>query len=421
MHVLGVLFVVLAVASAPAQAVTVTRLDGSSLEGELKAWDSAHIVLSSGEGEARLGTNELISLRWPQSTDADSEAKAALLIVELLDGTVLPADELTVADSQLHIALPGQAGVGEQRLSVPVAQAAAIQLRALEAPLDSQWQEIREQDFAGDVLVVLKKNGQSLDYVEGVLGDVTAEKIEFKLEGDTAQVDRDKVAGFLYRRPAAHPRTDAPCVLAGLSGLRASAERVELAGGLLRIATRSGVEFDWPLADIHFADFSAGKLVYLSDIRQATVQWSPLVGLPDGADLLRQYGQPRRDHSAFGGPLTVWNHPTATSGLAAGTRSFAKGLALRSRTEMVFRLPAGYQHFLATAGIEPATRGTGSVQLVVFGDDRLLHEEEITGQPQPLDLKLDVSGVRRLKIVVDFGKNLDSGDWLNLCDARLVK
>jgi hypothetical protein len=26
-----------------------------------------------------------------------------------------------------------------------------------------------------------------------------------------------------------------------------------------------------------------------------------------------------------------------------------------------------------------------------------------------------------LKIVVDYGQNLDTGDWLNLCDARLIK
>jgi len=35
--------------------------------------------------------------------------------------------------------------------------------------------------------------------------------------------------------------------------------------------------------------------------------------------------------------------------------------------------------------------------------------------------ELDVAGVNRLKIVVDYGQNLDTGDWLNLCNARIVK
>ena len=38
---------------------------------------------------------------------------------------------------------------------------------------------------------------------------------------------------------------------------------------------------------------------------------------------------------------------------------------------------------------------------------------------KPLDL--DVSGVRRLTILVDFGENLDTADHLDLAEARLVK
>jgi hypothetical protein len=36
-------------------------------------------------------------------------------------------------------------------------------------------------------------------------------------------------------------------------------------------------------------------------------------------------------------------------------------------------------------------------------------------------LDLDISGVRRLEIVVDYGKGGDMGDQLNLCEARLTK
>ena len=35
-------------------------------------------------------------------------------------------------------------------------------------------------------------------------------------------------------------------------------------------------------------------------------------------------------------------------------RSFAKGFALRSRTELVYRLPDGFNRFTALAGIDPA-------------------------------------------------------------------
>jgi hypothetical protein len=105
----------------------------------------------------------------------------------------------------------------------------------------------------------------------------------------------------------------------------------------------------------------------------------------------------------------------------AATRTFSKGLALRSRTEIVYRLPAGFQRFIAVAGIDPATTAAGNVRLAILGDDRVLVETEITGDQPPQSLQLDIANVKRLKIVVDYGQNLDTGDWLNLCDARIAK
>ena len=40
--------------------------------------------------------------------------------------------------------------------------------------------------------------------------------------------------------------------------------------------------------------------MYLSDMDPASQNWSPLVVLPAGVTLAAEYGQPRRDHSAFG-------------------------------------------------------------------------------------------------------------------------
>jgi hypothetical protein len=105
----------------------------------------------------------------------------------------------------------------------------------------------------------------------------------------------------------------------------------------------------------------------------------------------------------------------------SATKTFSKGLALRSRTEITYRLPPRYQRFMAIAGIEPATTTAGHVRLSIFGDDRALLETEVTGDQPPHPIQLDISNVKRLKILVDFGQNLDTGDWLNLCDARIAK
>ena len=61
------------------------------------------------------------------------------------------------------------------------------------------------------------------------------------------------------------------------------------------------------------------------------------------------------------------------------------------------------------------------MRLAIFGDNRVLIETEVTGDHPPQPIQLDIANVKRLKIVVDYGQNLDTGDWLNLCDARIAK
>src|SRR4029079_3706883 len=77
--------------------------------------------------------------------------------------------------------------------------------------------------------------------------------------------------------------------------------------------------------------------------------------------------------------------------------------------------------FIAIAGIDPATSAAGNMRLAIFGDDRALVETEVTGDQPPQPIHLDIANVKRIKIVVDYGQNLDTGDWLNLCDARIAK
>jgi hypothetical protein len=195
---------------------------------------------------------------------------------------------------------------------------------------------------------------------------------------------------------------------------------VRLAAGILQVTTMAGVKLEWPLAEVDFADFSAGKIRYLSDIAESSARWTPLVALPAAVNQAAAFGQPRRDQSAFGGPLTL-HVPDDDSPSNGQSRTFSKGLAVRSRSELVYRIPAGFARFIAIAGIEPATSTTGNIQLTIHGDDRPLYEAAVSGEDPPREIELNITGVRRLKIVVDFGKNLDTGDWLNLCEARLVK
>src|SRR5262249_15572011 len=149
-------------------------------------------------------------------------------------------------------------------LTLPVEKIAAIRLRPLDGTLAAQWDEIRRQNLANDIIVVLKKDGKSLDYAEGVVGNIGDDKIEFKLDGELQRVDRAKIAGAIYYRPDRRMKQEPKASIQGRSGLRVNASHVELKDSLLALTTATGENLTWPLADISLADFSAGKLMYLS-------------------------------------------------------------------------------------------------------------------------------------------------------------
>lgn len=410
----------MAVASAD---VTATRLDGSVAQGELRNWADGQLVIAAADGEQALASNELLSLRAaspPPATPADPKA-AALPSVELVDGSVLPIDDLTVEGGKVQLKLHSGTSVSGQALSLDVKQLAAVRLQPLESAVATQWDEVRSQNLASDVLVVLKRDGASLDYAEGIVGDVTPAKVSVKLDGDTLSVDRAKVAGFVYFRTKKPTDKDPYCLLQGRDGLKVAAASVALADGVLHVTTVAGAKFDWPVDALELADFSAGKVIYLSDIEPASEQWTPLVALPAAAKVAASFGRTRRNQSAFGGPLTVIapGDPSSTSGVRI--QSYNKGLAIRSRTEIIYKLPQEFRRFVAVAGIDPSASRGGNVTLILLGDDRPLLEKQIFGGAPPEAIEVQIDNTKRLKILVDFGQNLDTGDWLNLCDARILK
>jgi hypothetical protein len=73
------------------------------------------------------------------------------------------------------------------------------------------------------------------------------------------------------------------------------------------------------------------------------------------------------------------------------------------------------------AGIDPHAAASGNVKLSIQGDGRDLFVKDVAGTEPPATVDVDIANVRRLTIFVDYGRNLDQGDWLILGDARIVK
>ena len=168
---------------------------------------------------------------------------------------------------------------------------------------------------------------------------------------------------------------------------------------------------------VRSVDFAASQIVYLSALEPYKVTVTPrFASAVLGGLANRLIYQPAINKSLSGNQLSL---PAQVSG---GPRQyFDNGLALHSRTEMIYRIDEGeYGRLQGLAGIDPDLRQQGSVRLVIQGDDKSLLDTGIGPGDSPVPIDVNVEGVRRLIILVDYGDTLDAGDHLNLCEIRLT-
>ena len=106
--------------------------------------------------------------------------------------------------------------------------------------------------------------------------------------------------------------------------------------------------------------------------------------------------------------------------------TYTKGVGMHATGELTTWLGGTCTAFRAVVGIDdevletPGESGTGSVRFQVYGDGVLLGETPVlTNADGGVPLDVDVTGVRRLRLVADEGtdgKNFDHADW---ADARV--
>ncbi|MBI2825670.1 MAG: NPCBM/NEW2 domain-containing protein [Planctomycetia bacterium] len=378
----------------------VQTLAGQSATGRIAAIAGDKVVLSTARGNQTFSAKELLSVALPEA--ANRPNATASVWVTLVDESLLAVKGFQVKGAEAQVAhLAGDAVMLSARAID------SVRFREHSGALADQWAEILKTERAGDVLVVRKN--EALDYVTGVIRDVKDDAVQFELDGEVVSVPRAKVDGLLYHHAGRKAPPPAYCVVTDAFGSQLRAASIATEGDRARVKTAAGVEIVRPLAELVRLDFSQGNVQYLGDLKPESVVWTPYVGDADASPVAREFYRVRADRSLEGGALRL------------GGKEYAKGLAMHSRTEIVYRLPDKVRSFEALVGIDDRARPLGDVKLSILGDDRPLFEGKITGKEAPQSLRLDISGVNRLKIVADFGEDLDVADSLDLCEARILK
>jgi len=397
--------------------VDVNRLDGQSNSGTLESLTPDQVAIETAEGKQTYSTRELLSMAFPDAyTDEDIVPPEDPISVQFVDGSIVQATGFLVEAGRATVLLAENEAIRAATRSLQ-----SVRFFPPSAELSKQWDEIESAgDIAGDVLVIRKtrtaedenaveQESIGLDSLEGVLYEVTDESVAFEFGGTRVDVPRHKVEGVIYFHRTANRLAEPTSRVLTVDGSAWNFKSCELDGDTLKGVSVGGVRLSLPVASLKTIDFSVGNLVFLSDLKPDAFEWKPDLETTKTPTVVSTWYRLRLDEGFDGGPLVLDAH------------SYEKGLALHSRTRLSYRLTREFERFAAIAGIDDRYQFDGDVTLTISGDGKQLLSENLAGSKQ-VNIDIDLRGVRRLEILVDYGEDkVGYGDYLNLCNARLMK
>lgn len=387
--------------------VQAERLDGARVRGALVSADSDGLTLRTATGEVDQPHKELLYVKVTPESEPVVHSRA--MRVQLTGGTQLYLADFLVSGSRATATTED----GRQ-IRIPTRALRTVRLQPRNESLQEAWKQIAAARGSDDILVIRKTAGDEagggpvetvLDQLPGVVGDITEAGIGFEFQGSAVNVPRDKAEGIVFHTTAARLAATL-CEVQERNGTVWRARSLTVKGDECVVTTISGVRGKIPFSQVIALDYSLGNLTYLTDIEPEATEFKPRVASSAAADLVAAWFQPR----------------TAEGPLMIGGQTFDQALRVHSRTTLTYRLREDHQQLLATIGIDERFRDLGAVQLRISGDGKVLFEQEIAGRDAPQELAVDIRGVRRLTLLVDYGTDGDDrGDHLLLCNARLTK
>lgn len=384
--------VLLAVLAAPQ--VEVVSFQGEPRVGEWRGLADGRITIAQAGKEESVPLSEVLEVRFrgePTKLDKPSA------IVSLWDGSKLGTTQSQIVEKRLKVT---SAVFGELSLSQSEVASMRFSDRFDE---DEQWAKLVERDNKTDLLVIRKE--QTLDYLDGVVVEVTDKSVKFLLDGEEVSTKREKVFGLIFARRPSNPKPPAVRVEFGNGDILMASSLATTPTGV-SVTTATKTEVTVPLDKLKLLDFSQGKLRYLSQEPPRDVKYTR--GIQDGPAFV-----PDR---AFYAPELK----------PMGMRAFARGLCIRPQTTLRYRLGGDYRRLQAIVGIDESVKdGNGDCDLVISGDGKQLVKLRMTSRDAARPIDLDVTDVVVLEISVGFGgdaaTNVDLGDNLDLADAKLIK
>jgi hypothetical protein len=252
-----------------------------------------------------------------------------------------------------------------------------------------------------DLLLATSKDGEVVA-IPGIAEGTQQDKLLFHFQDRTRSLPLKQVEGLvLAARPEPERTHGLRPTFSLTGGLVISGLWKDLDATTWKVETAWGQTLDLPATDVRGVRFRGGQMTYLSDLEPSKVEETPFFG---------RRSPWRKDVNLAGGPLKI------------DGRAYEHGLAVHSRSSLTYDLEGQYVTFEAMIGFDESAKGLGRVDCRIFADDKELYANpDLRADAPPVKLTLSVAKAQRLKLVVDFGPDQDTGDRFIWANARLFR
>ena len=402
----------LAIVLAPTES-KILMLNGQTHSGALSAISVSDVEITENDALIRLPIDDVMAIEFSVTAPAFSDESQMLFFSDgsRLHGTSVARTAKSVTAQTVLFGA----------IDTKVDAIHAVRLQADNPSYTQQWDTFLKRDSEKDNLVVAKRDGSGLDFLAGIVSNVTSETVEFLLDGETIAVPAERVYGIVFGR-AAGSKTEthgpnATIQLTSIAGDVFNAKTITLESDELKAESSWGKLVSVPLNQLQKIDLSSGRIQFLSEMPALVERFD---GIDPENSLFAGLIAPEQQKLLFG-PRRNMTIERQTR-LRLRGREFSSGLCIHSRSEMQWNLEKRFSAMDCVVGVddEVAFNGSHAVALKITGDDNVLFEKLIATSDDPLPLRLALDGVSTLTILVDFGDGSSVCDWLDIADARLL-
>lgn len=405
--------------------MTIQLTDGSTATTSTltSSPDQTHLSATVDPNQSTWPMEKVAKIQWSQRKPVVSQSE---FLVVLVDGTKLFASTFTVKDAQATIECKNGSQLITSTRNIEWVRSNP-KIDASGDTADPAWFELLKQPLeSGDSLII--RRDQSLDFLEGIVGDVTSDSVAFKFGQRNADVTWDRIGGIRYYHASGRDLPKTKCLVTTTNGDQINAATLALAikadsgdtgNSESQFELPCGVSLRIDSARLLAIDWASTTIQWLDDFKPTQVEKITYLANEKTRPLLEKLKQPSYSETIQGNPLSlvVINPETTTRQL----KQYDHGVQVSGSTRMIWLFDGQFKRLRGDIGFDPRANANGYVNIKITGDRKTLFEKEMAKEDNDMvELDVDVSNIRRLTIEIDGGRNT-AGDTINFCNLRATK